>query len=140
VADRLDDARIQAFLATREVVVLATLKPGGAPTATAMWFLPDPDALTMISVEASAKVRNIRRDPRVCVLAETGTRAPDIRGVAVEGRAVILPDSAERRALADRLLDRYDPHLARLWGGRAVPANRVVFRIAPERVRAWGLA
>jgi len=27
-----------------------------------------------------------------------------------------------------------------LWGGRAPPANRVMFKIAPERVKSWGLA
>jgi len=29
--------------------------------------------------------------------------------------------------------------LAHLWGGRLMPANRVLFRIVPERVRSWGL-
>jgi len=27
-----------------------------------------------------------------------------------------------------------------LWGGRAMPSNRVMFRIVPERVKSWGLA
>jgi hypothetical protein len=26
-----------------------------------------------------------------------------------------------------------------LWGGRAMPANRVMFRVVPLRVRSWGL-
>ncbi len=29
--------------------------------------------------------------------------------------------------------------LETLWGGRAMPAKRVMFRIAPERVRSRGL-
>jgi len=47
----LDDARIQRFLATKEVAVLATVQPDGAPLAMAMWFLHDPATLTMISVD-----------------------------------------------------------------------------------------
>jgi PPOX class probable F420-dependent enzyme len=134
----LADARIQAFLATKEVALLATVNPGGAPLAMPMWFLHDPASLTMISVEGTQKVRNLRRDPRVCVVAESGTRA-DIRGVTVQGRAELLADGEERRRLAERFHAKYDPNLERLWGGRAMPANRVMFRIVPERVRSWGL-
>ena len=135
----LDIPAIQAFLATREVAVLATVKPDGGPLAMPMWFLPDPDALTMLSVDGLAKVQNLRRDPRVCVVAEAGTRG-DIRGVLVQGRAEFLPDGAERRALLERFHARYPPDLARLWQGRAMPADRVMFRIVPSRVRSWGLA
>jgi hypothetical protein len=71
-------------------------------------------------------------------VAESGTRG-DIRGVAVRGRAEFLPDSPDRRALAGRLLDKYHPHLERLWGGRAMPPNRVMFRAVPEQVHVWGL-
>ena len=134
----LDAPAIQAFLATKEVVVLATVKPDGGPLAMPMWFLYDPAALTMISVDGLAKVQNIRRDPRVCVVAEAGTRG-DIRGVLVQGRAEFLPDGAERRALAERFHARYTPDLARLWKGRAMPPDRVMFRIVPSRVRSWGL-
>lgn len=136
--ERLDDPRIQQYLASRDVVVLATVLPGGAPLITPMWFLHDPEALTMISVDGLTKVANLRRDPRVCVVAESGTRR-DIRSVTVHGRATFLADTPERRALAERFQEKYRPDLERLWGGRAMPANRVMFRIVPERVRSQGL-
>ena len=69
-ANGLDDARIQTFLATKDVVVLATVQADGSPLAMAMWFLHDPAALIMISVAETQKVRNLRRDPRVSVVAE----------------------------------------------------------------------
>ena len=68
----LDEGRVQEFLATREVAVLATVRADGAPLAMPMWFLHDAAALTMISVADTQKVRNLRRDARVCVVAETG--------------------------------------------------------------------
>jgi PPOX class probable F420-dependent enzyme len=132
------DPRIHGFLATKDVVVLATLQPSGAPLAMPMWFLSDDGALTMISVDGTAKVRNLRRDARVCVVAESGTRR-DIRGVTVQGHAEFLPDSDERRRLVDRFHAKYDPDLARLWSGHPMPANRVMFRIVPARVQSWGL-
>jgi hypothetical protein len=39
----------------------------------------------------------------------------------------------------DRLLQKYAPHLATLWGGTTLPANRVVFQIRPDKVHSWGL-
>jgi nitroimidazol reductase NimA-like FMN-containing flavoprotein (pyridoxamine 5'-phosphate oxidase superfamily) len=138
-AERLSDGPIQAFLATKEVVILGVARPPGAPLVVPMWFLPDPDAITMISVDGLAKVRALRRDGRVTVLAEAGTRGAAIRSVTISGRARFLEDGPERRTLAERFLARYRPDLERLWGGPAMPANRVMFRIEPERVRSRGL-
>ncbi len=135
-----DDPRVQRYLDTKDIVVLGTINPSGAPLVTAMWFLHDPAALTLISVDDLQKVKNLRRDPRLHIVAESGTRGDDeIRGVAVRGRAQFLPDSAERRALATRILDKYHPHLEQYWRGRTMPANRVMFRVVPEAVRTWGL-
>ena len=136
---QLADDRVQRFLATRYVAVLATVQPDGAPLAMPMWFLPDPAAITMLSVDDLPKVRNLRRDPRVCVVAETASATGgDPKGVTVHGRVEFLGDSPERRALVERFHARY-PGLQRLWGGLAMPANRVMFRIVPARVRGWGL-
>ena len=134
----LDDAKIQRFLATKEVAVLATVQPDGAPLAMAMWFLHGPATLTMISMEGLQKVRNLRRDPRVSVVAEAGGEGSDIRGVAVNGRAQFLDDGVERRALVEAFHAKY-PSLSGLWRGRVMPPNRVMFKIVPERVRSWGL-
>jgi nitroimidazol reductase NimA-like FMN-containing flavoprotein (pyridoxamine 5'-phosphate oxidase superfamily) len=84
-------------------------------------------------------VRNLRRDPRVCVVAETsGEQGGQGRGVVVQGRAEFLPDGPERGALVERFHARY-PGLRTIWQGRVMPANRVMFRIVPSRVRSWGL-
>jgi PPOX class probable F420-dependent enzyme len=138
MAERLADPRIQRFLATREVLVLATLDADGGPLAMPMWFLPDPDALTLVTEAGTYKVDRLRRDPRCCAVAEAGRRG-DIRGVTVRGRAEFLPESEHRRSLVARLVARYHPDLERRWGGRVIPPDRVVFRVVPDRVRSWGL-
>ena len=139
MTERLRDERIQGFLATKEVVVLATVQADGSPLAMPVWFLHSPDALTMISEADTQKVRNLRRDPRVCVVAEAGDLA-GLRGVIIQGRAEFLPESEERRRLAGAFLKKYQPELRRRWRGDAMPPDRVMFRIVPERVRSWGLS
>jgi len=49
-------------------------------------------------------------------VAESVTGAGAICGVTVQGRAEFLADGPERRALAEKLLAKYDPRLERLWG------------------------
>ncbi len=134
----LGDSAIQRFLATKDVAILATVQADGAPLAMPMWFLHDPASLTMISVAGTHKVRNLRRDARVCVVAEAGSGGGDERGVTVLGKAEFLADGPERRALVERFHAKY-PRLERLWGGRTMPPNRVMFRVAPAHVRSWGL-
>jgi PPOX class probable F420-dependent enzyme len=138
MTEHLGDAHIQQFLGSKAVVALATIQPDGAPLAVAMWFLHDADALTMISVADTQKIRNLERDPRVSVVAEADT-GDDLVGVTIQGRAEFLGESAERRRLVDRLLAKYHPHLERRWGSRAMPHDRVMFRVIPTRVTSWGL-
>ena len=134
----LADPRVQRFLDTKEIVVLATVQPDGAPLAMAMWFLHDAAMLAMISQAGLRKVSNLRRDPRVSVVAEAGGHGQPIRGVALQGRAEFLADGPERRALVDRFHKKYSD-LKGYWGGHAMPSDRVMFRIVPARVREWGL-
>jgi PPOX class probable F420-dependent enzyme len=132
------DAAIQRFLDTKDIAILATIQPDGAPLAMPMWFLPDTATLTMISVDGLQKVRNLRRDPRVCVVAEAADER-GIRGVAIQGTAEFLQDGAPRRALVERFLKKYHPRLEGLWKSTTMPGNRVMFRIVPKTVRTWGL-
>jgi PPOX class probable F420-dependent enzyme len=139
MSEGLSDARIQAFLDTKEVVVLATVQRHGAPLAMPMWFLHTPQALFMISVDGLQKVRNLQRDPRVCVVAESGNRGAAIQGLVIQGRVSFVETPEQQRPVVERLLRKYDPDLARLWGGRTMPANRLLFSIEPRKVRSWGL-
>jgi PPOX class probable F420-dependent enzyme len=128
---RLADAAIQHFLHSKDIALLATLQRDGAPLAMPMWFVADLDSLYMVSVADSQKVRNLRRDGRVCVVLESGRRGTEIRGVSILGRVVFLEQAHAYQPVVDRLLQKYAPHLAALWGGTTMPVNRVVFQILP---------
>jgi len=117
--------------------VLATLGPDGAPHGMAMWFHHTPDAILMLTVADLQKVRDLRRDPRVAVVAESVVDGGPC-GVSVRGRAAILDESAERRAFVEAFLAKY--HLDSSALGRPRHAsNRAMFKIAPSHVRSWGL-
>ena len=136
----LADPVTQKFLASKDIVVLATLHKNGAPLAMPMWFLADSESLYMVSMVDTQKVQNLRRDGRVCVVAESGTRGAEIRGVTLQGHVEFLEQPEACQPVVTRLLQKYHPHLATLWGGTVMPPNRIVFRIIPNQVTRWGLA
>ncbi len=130
---------LQQFLTAKSVAVLATVQPSGAPLAMPMWFVHDAHAITMISEAGLHKVHNLRRDPRACVTVE-GEVGGTIAGAIVQGQARFLDAAGQRTAYVDALHAKYGVSLAERWGGRAMPADRVMFRVEAERVSAWGLA
>ena len=131
VADRsFADPDIQQYLASRDVVVLAMLTPSGAPLAMPMWFVHDESELIMGTVDGSAKVRHLERDPRVSVVAEGGSRAA-LDGVVLAGEIRFLTGD-ERLEWGRRFHAKYTPVVNRMWGGPDIPDNRRVFALAPR--------
>jgi len=63
---------------------------------------------------------------------------PGRDGIAAGPPARIGSMATLARIAADDGLRAKYPALATFWKGRAMPADRVMFRITPARVRAWG--
>lgn len=136
----LPDPAMQRFLSQKEVAILSTLQKDGAPLAMPMWFLADSECLYMLSIAQTQKVRNLRRDPRLCVVVEHGARGTEVRGVSIQGRAEFIERAEDTQPIVARMLRKYDPHLRTLWGGTTMPPNRVLWRIIPTHVHSWGLS
>ena len=67
---RMSEAEISAFLASTQNLQVATLGPDGAPHLTTVWFALHDGLLMFETYGSSQKVVNLRRDPRIAVLAE----------------------------------------------------------------------
>ena len=117
----LADPRAQAFLADKDVAVLATVEPDGAPLAVAMWFVHDDRCLSMVSPTQLRKIDNLQRDPRVCVVVESGP-ASETRAIMLHGEVTFVADPTEqvahRRATGGPLLASRRTTLG--WSGAAV--------------------
>jgi hypothetical protein len=89
----------------------------------------------------SQKVVNLRRDPAISCSVEAGESYDQLRGVAIEGSAVINDDTASERywAAAVSIFERYQgPYTEEMRPFVEQMMNkRVVVRIDPMRVRSW---
>ena len=86
-----------AFLSEPHKAALATLDKDGFPHVVAMSFLARDGAIYMTSYAKAQKVLNIRRDPRVGVMIETGRQYSEFRAVMIRGHCEVVEDAGARR-------------------------------------------
>ena len=138
---RMSDDEVAAFLRQSRTATVATIGPGGFPHLVAMWYGLSPDGQLVFETKAkSQKVVNLRRDPTISCSVEAGESYDQLRGVAVEGMAVIIDDASsdEYWAAAVSVFERYQgPYTEELRPFLEQMMNkRVVVAVVPARVRS----
>ena len=137
---RMDDSEIWKFIESRKSLQVATLSKDGSPHLTTLWFgILDGD-IAFETFTKSQKVVNLRRDPRLTVMVESGAKYEELKGVTIYGRARIIEDLDEVFAFGDRIYERYwgpiDSDLIR-EGVRAMGRKRVLIVVEPEKTVSW---
>ena len=124
-----------AYLRVNRKAALATLDKDGFPHVTAMNFVLRDGAFYMTSYGKAQKVVNIRRNPKVAMMAETGSAYAELKGVMVRGLCEIIEgEDAVREAWAI------------ISGASSTPrrretndsaAKRVALKVTPRRIVTW---
>ncbi len=132
---RLTSDEQTEFLRANRKCALATIDQNGFPHIVAMNFTARDGAFWMTSYGKAQKVVNIRRNPKVALMVETGGAYAELKGVMVRGRCEIIesPD-AVAEVFAWMAEDRREPRPA--GASRSAP-KRVVLKIAPEKTVTW---
>jgi len=131
------------FLEGGRHLQVASIGPSGAPHLVAMWYVVDDQGRALFTTyERSQKVQNVRRDPRVTLLVETGEAYNELRGVMVEGRAEVLSEPAFTAEVMRQVGAKYGggSGTSRDANDEAIPPaayKRAVVRVTPERMRSW---
>lgn len=130
---------IAGFVERSRTATLATLGPNGTPHLVAMWYAVLDGEVWFETKAKSQKVVNLRRDDRVTCLIEDGLTYDALRGVSIEGKAVISDDPDDVLRVGISVWERYNgpytdeqkPLVEQMMN------KRVVVRVVPERVRSW---
>ena len=135
----MTDAEIEAFLADQRILNVATNGPGGHPHVVAMWFVVLDGKPTFWTFGKSQKVVNIRRDPKITALVESGDDYDELRGVELVGSARLIEDHDAILDLGLRLEEKYtgavsDAQRARL---EKQALKRVGVVIDVDRAVSW---
>jgi PPOX class probable F420-dependent enzyme len=127
----LTEQQAQLFLDPNYGVV-TTLRSDGSPQMTVVWLDWDGEHVVFNTAEGRAKPRNIRRNPTVGVFVMNPE--DPYRWIAVTGTAEMTHDGASEHI--DKLAKKYR---GRDSYGLAPGEQRIIVRIRPERVTAYGV-
>ena len=86
----MTDDEVTAVLDQQRVLNVATLGPTGHPHVVAMWYVLLDGRPSFWTFGKSQKVLNLRRDPRITGLVESGDSYNELRGVELVGTGRIV--------------------------------------------------
>jgi nitroimidazol reductase NimA-like FMN-containing flavoprotein (pyridoxamine 5'-phosphate oxidase superfamily) len=123
-----------AFLRDNGKCALATVDQNGFPHVVAMGFYVEDGAFYMTSYAKAQKVMNIRRNPKVGLMVETGGSYAELKGVMVRGTCEIIDDVGAVRAVMNH---RRDNTQSGRRGSLDSAPKRVVLKITPHKTTSW---
>jgi PPOX class probable F420-dependent enzyme len=134
---RLTPDEQAAYLRTNRKCALATLDKDGFPHVTAMNFVMRDGAFYMTSYGKAQKVVNIRRDPKVAMMVETGTAYAELKGVMVRGLCEVIEGAEAVQQVFAWSAEARGETYSRPAGASSSAPKRVVLKIVPEKTISW---
>ncbi|HEY5424454.1 MAG TPA: pyridoxamine 5'-phosphate oxidase family protein [Ilumatobacteraceae bacterium] len=136
---RMSEEEVLALLDECGRAQVATFNPDGSAHLVPLSLMQFDGRLAFWTDPASQKVKNLRRDPRITCLIETGNRFDEFRAVQITGRAAVVDDLDTSVRAGEALFARHSGPLGddmKAYVAGLAP-NRVVIVVEPERVVSW---
>src|SRR5438105_409795 len=137
---RMSDQETAKFLEDGRTLQVATIGQDGMPHLVAMWYCLLDGELAFWTYAKSQKVLDLRRDPRLSCLVETGTKYEELQGVQVRGLGEIVEDPAVIEQVGELVYARYNDGPINDTVRQAlavVGAKRVAVIVHPDTVITW---
>lgn len=128
--------RALARLADEKIVWMTTVRPGGQPQTSPVWFLYRDGEFLVYSLPGTARTANLAANRRVSLHLDGDGEGGEV--VTIEGAARIDPD-APPSSEVPAYQAKYAGMIARNgWTPASFAADYpVAIRITPTRARAW---
>lgn len=116
-------------------ITLSTIGPDGFPHTVPLGYFRLGDEILMGVRARTRKLSNIRANPKVSLLLESGKSRKDIKGLMIQGMATVHTDPKETL--------HYSREAAKLRGvsdaelPTAARPDAVYIRVVPQRFRSW---
>ena len=128
-----------AYLGEMRTCRVATVGPDGAPHNTALWFLWDGTYFWMQSITRAQRWADLRRDPRVAIVVDSGVDYFELCGVEILG-AVEFVGEQPRAGQPHPELDEMEPKFfAKYFDTTDVfhDGKHAWMRVAPTKISSW---
>jgi PPOX class probable F420-dependent enzyme len=136
---KMTDDEVAAYVEAGFRAHVSTLNADGSPHVVPISYVVLDGRLTFWADNASQKVVNLRRDPRVAAVVDDGVDFQELRGVVLAGLADLAVDQPTSERVADLFTAKVpDEHKdAARSMLLSLAAERTVVSIKPARVASW---
>ena len=139
----LSEQEIADYLKNSRTIILVSNGHNGYPHPMPMWYaVEDGTTVLMTTFRKSQKIANLKRNPKVSLLVESGDAYQELKSVLMYGDAELIDDV---EATTDVLL-KVSQHRgegtgeandAIRQGMKRTAEKRVVIRVKPNRIVSW---
>lgn len=136
----LTDEEQEAFLRDSWTLQVASIGPKGYPHLVAMWYVVIDGLIHFTTFGKSQKILNLRRDPKISVMLESGKGYSELKGMVIEGTAELLEDTEFTAKVMGLVGQKYNGIPAPTETPEAalkVASKRVVVRVKPDDIYSW---
>ncbi|MEO6318672.1 MAG: pyridoxamine 5'-phosphate oxidase family protein [Acidimicrobiales bacterium] len=136
---RMSDAEVEAFLAGRHTMNVASINHDGSIHLVAMWYAVIDGDPVFWTFGKSQKILNLERDPRITLLVETGDEYAELMGVELVGQGQVITTHDDIMAIGEAVYVRYFGEIdddVRPFV-HASGAKRLGVRIKVDKVVSW---
>jgi len=107
----MTDDEVLAFLGEQRTIICASIGQDGWPHLAPLWYVLRRDinggTVWAWTYASSQKVRNLERDPRASIQAESGESYEQLRGVLLRTAVTLHRDPSDVAALGTEIFERY---------------------------------
>ena len=134
---------ISDFLRESRTIILVSNGKDGYPHPMPMWYAVDDDnVIYMTTFRKSQKINNLRRDPRVSLLVESGNAYQELKSVLIYTDVELVEDVEQTRDILFRISVQRgdlqeDAGESIREGMLATAAKRIGMKFTPEKIITW---
>jgi PPOX class probable F420-dependent enzyme len=103
----LTDEELSEFLESGHTLQVASIDADGYPHLAPMWYVVRDRKITFRSFMKSQKIVNLRRNPKLSVLLESGESYDQLKGVMIRGTATLIDDRATVLSIYGAIAAKY---------------------------------
>lgn len=112
----------------------------GFPHVVAMWYVVMDGKICFSTFRKSQKVLNLRRDPKITVMLESGHAYNELKGLVIEGTAEVIEDTPYVANVMAHVGAKYSGTPIGTPESQAMnpqAPKRVIIRITPDNIVTW---
>lgn len=140
---RLTDDEISDYLKNSRTMILVSNGKDGFPHPMPMWYCVDDDNVVyMTTFRKSQKIANLKRDPRVALLVESGDAYQELKSLLIYTEVELLDDvEATRDILLKIAVQRgdmaSDASEQISEGMMKTAGKRIGMKFTPDKIVSW---